>query len=168
MNQLMVTRLRTSRKLAGLVAALALVTATALPAAAADGASSLFGVVPLEMRNGTSEVVSERVGGQRVSAMPTPTDGRFTFANLPAGDYVVRLVGPAGETVAQSQIARVQPDTSTEAVFEVTRPGPASVFVTRGGPSKSLLIVGGAMVAGVGTAIVLTGDDEPRPASPSR
>lgn len=156
----------TFRKLAGLVAALALLMAPALPAA--DGASSLFGVVPTGMRNSTSEVVSERVGGQRVSSMPTPTDGRFTFANLPAGDYVVRLMGPAGETVAQSQVARVQPDTSTEAVFEEYRPAPASAFVTRGGPSKGLLIVGGAMVAGVGTAIVLTGDDEPAPASPSR
>ena len=154
------------RKLIGVAATLAVVGGPTV-STAAEGGSSLFGVVPQSMRGSTTEVVSERVGGKRVSAMPAPTDGRFLFANLAAGDYVVRLVGASGETVAQSQVARVQPEAATEAVFEVDRSVPAVAF-GGGGPSKALLIVSGAAVAGVGTAIFVATGDETRPASPSR
>lgn len=156
------------RKLAGIAAAVALVAASSVPAPAAEGAATLWGIVPSSLLNSTSEVVTERVGGQRVSGMPAPTDGRFTFANLPAGDYVVRLVDANGSMIAQSHVARVQPAESVEAIFDESQPSPAVVFDRPGGPSKTLLILSGAMVAGVATAIALTADDDPAPASPSR
>ena len=155
------------RKLIGIASVIALVAASALPAPAAESTATLWGIVPDAMRVTTSEVVTQRVGGEKVTAMPAPTDGRFTFANLAAGDYVVRLMGPTGETVAQSQIARVQPAESVEAVFEESRPSPGVVFEGGAGPSKALLIVSGAAVAGVATVLALTAGDEP-PASPSR
>lgn len=156
------------RRLAGIGVVIALVAGPALPAPAAESAATLWGTVPTSLRGNTTEVVTERVGGQRVSAMPTPTDGRFTFANLATGDYVVRLMDVNGAAIAQSQIARVQPAESVEAVFEESQPSPATVFDSPSGPSKTLLILSGAMVAGIATALALTADDDPRPASPSR
>jgi hypothetical protein len=156
------------RKLAGIGAAFALVAASALPAPAAEGAATLWGIVPETLRTSTSEVVTERVGGARVSGIPTPSDGRFTFGNLAAGDYVVRLIDVNGAAIAQSRVARVQPAESVEAVFEESQPSPATVFDRPGGPSKTLVILSGAMVAGIATALALTADDDPTPASPSR
>lgn len=155
------------RKLTGLALAVALTAATTPAARAAEGSATLWGVVPDTLRSSTTEVVTERVGGARVSSLPAPTDGRFTFGNLAAGDYVVRLMDSTGFAVAQSQVARVQPAESVEAIFEERTPSPAVVF-GGGGPSKALLIAGGAAVAGVVTVIALTAGDEPQPASPSR
>jgi hypothetical protein len=161
-----VTTSRTVRRAVATAIAALIALAPAASVSAAE-ATTLWGVVPQAARDSAAQVVNEKVGGERVSALPAPTDGRFVFANLAAGDYVVRLVDAAGQTVAQSQIARVQPATSTEARFDDPfAPGP--VFAGGGpGASKALLIAGAAAIAGVGTAIALTSDD-PRPASPSR
>jgi hypothetical protein len=160
-----VTTSKTVRRIAG--AALAALLAVApVPASAAE-ATTLWGVVPPAARDSAAQVVGEKVGGERVGALPAPTDGRFVFANLAAGDYVVRLVDAAGQTVAQSQVARVQPETSTEARFE-DQYRPAGVFPAGGsGSSKTLLIAGAAAAAGVGVGLLIN-SDEPRPASPSR
>lgn len=156
------------RKLTGAALALALVGAS-VPVRAAEGAATLWGVVPDSLRTATTEVVTERVGGARVSSLPAPSDGRFTFGNLAAGDYVVRLMDANGSAVAQSHVARVQPSESVEAIFDESTPPAAVVFGGGGGgPSKTLLIVSGAAVAGIATALALSSDDEPRPASPSR
>lgn len=157
---------RAVRRFSGAVLA-ALVALAPASVRAAD-ATSLWGVVPDSMRADATEVVNEKVGGERVSALPAPSDGRFVFANLAAGDYVVRLVDANGRTVAQSRVARVQPATATEAVFDDQR-APAAVFPAGGsGGSKALVIVGAAVLAGVGTAIVVASGDDPAPASPSR
>ena len=160
------TTSRAARRCA--VSALAAVLAVA-PAASVSAAeaTTLWGVVPQSARDSAAQVVNEKVGGERISALPAPTDGRFVFANLAAGDYVVRLVDAAGQTVAQSQVARVQPETQTEARFE-DQYRPAGVFPAGGsGSSKTLLIAGAAAAAGVGVGLLL-GSDDPRPASPSR
>ncbi len=148
-------------------AALAALVALAPAVSRAAEATSLWGVVPEPMRTAAAQVVNEKVGGERVSSLPAPSDGRFVFANVAAGDYVVRVVDANGQTVAQSQVARVQPATATEAVFDDQR-APAAVFPAGGsGGSKALVIVGAAALAGVGTAIALASGD-PAPASPSR
>ncbi|MET0556945.1 MAG: hypothetical protein ABW221_28150 [Vicinamibacteria bacterium] len=149
------------------VSALAAVLAVA-PAAtlSAAEATTLWGVVPPSARDSAAEVVNEKVGGERIGTVPAPTDGRFVFANLAAGDYVVRLVDAAGQTVAQSRVARVQPETSTEVRFE-DQYTPAAAFPAGGSGSKTLLIAGAAAAAGVGVGLLLASDD-PRPASPSR
>jgi hypothetical protein len=128
---------------------------------------TLWGVVPDAVRSRASQVVNETVGGGRVGTLPASTDGRFEFANLAVGDYVVRVVDSTGQTVAQSHVARVQPATATEARFD-DQLGPAAVFPAGGGSSKALVIVGAAALVGVGTAIVLASGDDPSPASPSR
>jgi hypothetical protein len=149
---------------AALAAVVALGPAASLQAAEA---TTLWGVVPETMRADATQVVNEKVGGERVSSLPAPTDGRFVFANLAAGDYVVRLVDASGQTVAQSHVARVQPQTATEARFD-DQLAPGAAFPAGGGSSKALVILGAAAIAGVGTAIALASDDDPRPASPSR
>lgn len=149
---------------AALAALVALAPAASVRAAEA---TTLWGVVPERVRGEASQVVNEKVGGERVASLPAPTDGRFVFANLAAGDYVVRLVDATGQTVAQSHVARVQPATATEARFD-DQLAPAAVFPAGGGSSKALVIVGAAALAGVGTAIALASDDDPSPASPSR
>jgi hypothetical protein len=152
---------------AGTVLALLLAASPALPASP-EPEPSMWGVVPEPLRPQAVQVVSEKLGGERVATMPAPSDGRFAFGNLAAGDYVVRLVGASGQTVAQSQVARVQPDTSVEVRFEDSQMSPAPVFGGGGGgASKALLIAGAAAIAGVGTVIAIKSDD-PRPASPSR
>jgi hypothetical protein len=161
-----VTRSIAVRRCAGAALAALLAVAPTASVRAAE-ATTLWGVVPQPMRGNATQVVNEKVGGERVSALPAPTDGRFVFANLAAGDYVVRLVDSTGQTVAQSQVARVQPETATEARFD-DQLKPASLFPVGGsGSSKALLIAGAAAIAGIGTAIAITADD-PRPASPSR
>lgn len=148
--------------------AMAFAIAPSVPAAA-QGGSSIWGVVPDSMRADTTQVVNERIGGERVSGISAPADGRFGFGNLAAGDYVVRLVDAAGGTIAQSQVVRVQPDVAVEAVFTDSRIPAAAVFGGAAGSSKALLLIGGAALVGLGTVIVLSaGDDEPQPASPSR
>jgi hypothetical protein len=144
-----------------------LALAPAAPVSAAE-ATTLWGVVPQSVRDNAAQVVNEKVGGERVSALPAPSDGRFVFANLAAGDYVVRLVDAGGQTVAQSQVARVQPETSTEVRFDDQR-APGAFFPAAGGSgsSRTLLIAGAAAAAGVGVGLLL-GSDDPRPASPSR
>jgi hypothetical protein len=150
---------------AALAALVLLVPAASVRAA---DATTLWGVVPESMRSDAAQVVNEKVGGERVSALPAPSDGRFVFANLAAGDYVVRLVDASGQTVGQSQVARVQPATATEARFDDQR-APGAFFPTAGGSgsSKTLLIAGAAAAAGIGIGIAI-GSDDPRPASPSR
>ena len=151
---------------AALAALVALAPATSVRAADAT-TPTLWGVVPETVRGEAAQVVNEKVGGERVASLPAPTDGRFVFANLAVGDYVVRLVDSTGQTVAQSHVARVQPATATEARFD-DQLAPAAVFPAGGGSSKALVILGAAAIAGVGTAIALASDDDPRPASPSR
>jgi hypothetical protein len=151
------------RRIGGTALAALVALAPAASVRAAE-ATTLWGVVPEPMRSGATQVVNEKVGGERVSALPAPSDGRFVFANLAAGDYVVRLIDANGSTVAQSQVARVQPATATEAVFDERRPG--AFFPTAGGSgsSKTLLIAGAAAAAGIGIGIAIGS----RPASPSR
>jgi hypothetical protein len=158
---------RPARRFGAAALAALFVCVPALPLAAAE-ATTLWGVVPETVRGDATQVVNEKVGGERVATLPAPTDGRFVFANITAGDYVVRLVDASGQTVAQSRIARVQPATATEARFD-DQLGPGAAFPAGGsGGSKALVIVGAAALAGVGTAITLASDDDPRPASPSR
>lgn len=147
-------------------AAFAALVAVSLPVpVSAVEPTTLWGVVPQSSRVGAVQVVSEKVGGERVGALPAPADGRFVFPNLAAGDYVVRVVDGTGQTVAQSQVARVQPETATEARFD-DQLGPAPVFGGGGsGPSKALLIAGAAAIAGITTVVVIAADG---PASPSR
>jgi CelD/BcsL family acetyltransferase involved in cellulose biosynthesis len=128
---------------------------------------TLWGVVPEMVRSAAAQVVNEKVGGERVGTLPAPADGRFVFANLAAGDYVVRLVDSSGQTVAQSRVAQVQPATATQAQFPNDQMAPPPV-VPPGNNSKALVILGAAAIAGISTAIVLASNDDPRPASPSR
>jgi hypothetical protein len=167
-------RLRGLRKTGSAALAFALVAGSAWPLRATEaGATSLFGTVPTTVRVGSSQVVSEKVGGERVGTIPTPTDGKFTFANLAAGDYVVRVLDASGSTVIQSEVARVQPDTAVEVHFDESQtpglPPLGGSAVGHSGISRTAVILSGALIAGVTTAVVLVANgDEPRPASPSR
>jgi hypothetical protein len=152
------------RRLGGAALAALVALSPTAPLLAAE-ATTLWGIVPQTARDSATQVVNEKVGGERVSALPAPSDGRFVFANLAAGDYVVRLVDATGQTVAQSHVARVQPATATEARFDDQM---APVPIVPAGSSKALVILGAAAIAGIGTAIALASDDDPRPASPSR
>lgn len=134
-------------------------------AAAPEPAPSMWGVVPESLRSQATSVVGEKLGGERVGSLPAPTDGRFAFGGLASGDYIVRLVDASGETVARSRVARVQPDTSVEVLFEDSQ---ATPVYGGGAGSKTLLIAGAAALVGVGAGILIGTSDDPSPASPSR
>jgi len=150
---------------AALAALLALAPVTSVRADPVASTPTLWGVVPEMVRSAATQVVNEKVGGERVGTLPAPSDGRFVFANLAAGDYVVRLVDSTGQTVAQSRVAQVQPATATQAQFD-DQMAPPPVVPT--GSSTALVILGAAAIAGISTALVLASNDDPRPASPSR
>ena len=121
---------------------------------AAPAATTLWGVVPQTVRDSAAQVLNEKVGGERVGTLPAPSDGRFVFANLAAGDYVVRLVDSTGQTVAQSRVAQVQPATATQAQFDDDQMAAAAVVPAGGsGASNTLLIAAAAAAAGVGVGL---------------
>jgi len=156
---------RSARRYAASALAILLAVAPTASVSAAPAATTLWGVVPQTVRDSAAQILSEKVGGERVGTLPAPSDGRFEFANLAAGDYVVRLVDSTGQTVAQSRVAQVQPATATQAQFD-DQMAPVPV-VPAGGSSNTLLIAAAAAAAGVGIGLLIDSDD-PRPASPSR
>ncbi len=129
---------------------------------------TVWGEVPAGIRAAhviASAALQDVVVDKTVQTVSVGADGRFAFANVPPGQYVVRVLNTKGETVATSLAVTLLAGANQRAQFGDDRV-PAYV-PTKGGIGKTtLLILGGATALGIVAVVALSGDKEP--ASPSR
>ncbi len=157
------------RKSVAAAAVVALAT-TGLPALAQQPASdTVWGEVPAGVRAAhavASAALQDVVVDKTIQTVSVGADSRFAFANVPPGQYVVRVLNTNGETVATSLAVTLLAGTNQRALFPEDRVG-AYLPAEKGGISaKTLLIIGGAAAVGIVAVVALSGDKEP--ASPSR
>ncbi len=130
---------------------------------------TVWGEVPAAVRAVhmiASAALQDVVVDRTIQTVSVGADGRFAFANVPPGQYVVRVLNTNGETVATSLAVALLSGANQRAEFGDDRT-PAYVPGDKGGVSaKTLLILGGAAAVGIVAVVALTGDKEP--ASPSR
>lgn len=147
-----------------LVAAVALMAA---PVGAQDLApNTIWGQVPQGLSGHVGSAVLVDANGSVVANAPL-VGGRFDFLNVTPGDYSVQLKDAAGKTLAESPKATLVPG----GVLKVQFTGDSIVGggLPHGGVPTTLIVAGGAVIVGVGTAIVIDQSNKNKsPESPKK
>jgi hypothetical protein len=154
------------KKLLACVVAALVASAGLLSAAPAP--SSVWGEVPGGLRAQARTAVLVASDGREIARGTVGPDGRFTFPSVAPGQYVVKVLDDSGKEIAHSASVRVEAERSVQALFEEGRRGGAVLPVAGGGIGKTGVIIIGAGVAGIATAIVIATHNDNGPASPSR
>ncbi len=152
-------------------AALITLLAVAFPVpvlAQAPAPDTIWGEVPSGIRASHvvgSAALQDTVVDRTIATVPVGADGRFSFGNVPPGQYVVRVLNTNGETVATSLVVTLLAGGQRRAEFGDDRPAGALPAAQKG-INKTVLILAGAAAVGIVAVVALSGDNEP--ASPSR
>jgi hypothetical protein len=113
-------------------------------------------------------VLLEDTAGNVAAQLLVSADGSFSFGNVVPGSYIVKVRDAMGNVVAQSLPVEMPVPSTVYVIFGSDRPI-AGVPPSTGGGSSSLAywILGGALAAGIVTAVVIATKNDEGPASPS-
>lgn len=139
---------------------------TTLPIAALDfGPNTIWGEVPQGVTNAANAVLQD-AGGRVVATVPV-IDGRFVFADVAPGQYVIVLQDGAARALATSEPVSQAGAAVSRAVFAARRV-PAAVATSGGGLGTTGKILIGAATVGITTAVVIATTGNEGVASPTR
>ena len=146
-----------------LVAALALST---VPATAQTfPPNTIWGQVPQGLSGNVSSVVLLDLNGNVVATVPV-VDGRFEFRDVVPGNYTVQLKDATGGVLATSPTVNLTGGGVVKVIF--TGNAIVGAVPPAGGHSTALIVAGGAIAIGIGTAIVINNSKNNPPNSPKK
>jgi hypothetical protein len=144
-----------------------------IPVGAQDLPNSIKGSIPAGVE-GVANAILQDTSGKDISAVPV-TGGKFTFRNVPPGEYYVGLYGASGQRIVRSCAVALASGAARETSFDCLAPAAAAAPATtptataaRGGIGTTGWIVMGAAAVGFTTAVVIATNEDEGVASASR